>query len=110
MEFLAKTDGTTVLSHTMDLIRNFDLLTAAYPEVRQKVNAKALFLACVYHDLGKINKNFQKRIRLERSFAGIPHGILSTAFINDGIKGVDLKVLMHAVALHHDRDKRHITN
>ena len=110
MEFLAKTDGTTVLSHTMDLIKNFDLLMAAYPEVRQKVNAKALFLACVYHDLGKINKNFQKEIRLNLRPAGIPHGILSTAFINDGIKGVDLKVLMHAVALHHERDKRLVTN
>ena len=107
--FLAKSTGETIIEHTENLIENFILLMKLYPNI--KVNKKLLFLACIYHDLGKINKKFQGKLFGKRDESEIPHGVLSTAFINSknliknqNFDKYDLKILAHAVALHHERD------
>ena len=107
--FLAKSTGETIIEHTENLIENFILLMEIYPNI--KVNKKLLLLACIYHDLGKINKKFQGKLFGKRDESEIPHGVLSTAFINSknliknqNFDKYDLKILAHAVALHHERD------
>ena len=112
--YLAKSNGETVLEHTKKLINNFKILTDIYPNLN--VNKELLLLSCIYHDLGKININFQRSV--EKSFfydySGITHGLLSLAFIN--VENLllefeisDIKALIYSVALHHERDFFQIT-
>lgn len=112
--FLAKSNKETILEHTEKLINNFKLLNDIYLEIN--VNKDLLLLSCIYHDLGKININFQKNIENLNSsnYSGITHGLLSLAFIN--IKNLlskfefsDVKALICSVALHHERDFSQIT-
>ena len=112
--YLAKSNDETVLEHTEKLIKNFKILTDIYPNLN--VNNELLLLSCIYHDLGKININFQKSIENSsfKNNSGIPHGLLSLAFIN--IKNLlskfefsDVKALICSVALHHERDFSQIT-
>lgn len=106
--YLAKSNGETVLEHTEKLIKNFKILTDIYPNLN--VNKELLLLSCIYHDLGKININFQKNIEnFNFNYSGITHGLLSLAFIN--VKNLlmefeisDIKALIYSVALHHERD------
>ena len=59
-KFLAKSDGESIVEHTEELIKNFERLFQMYPDI--KVNKKLLLLACIYHDLGKINSKFQGKL------------------------------------------------
>ena len=59
--FLAKSSGETILRHTKNLFNNFIELFIIYPELN--VEKKLLLLACIYHDLGKINQKFQSKSR-----------------------------------------------
>ena len=74
--------------------------------------------AVKYHDLGKINTKFQNKLykvlkypeKLEDNDEGeeIPHGYLSTSFINtkllkEEFEEDDIKVLVNSVYYHHDR-------
>jgi len=52
-EFLAKSNGETIMEHTENLINNFKNFFTIYSEIN--VDKKLLLLACIYHDLGKIN-------------------------------------------------------
>ena len=113
-KFLAKSDGESIVEHTEELIKNFERLFQMYPDI--KVNKKLLLLACIYHDLGKINSKFQGKLYGKKSDREIPHGILSTAFINDdtlldkySFEEEDIKILGYTVALHHERDMSEIT-
>lgn len=112
--YFAKSNKETILEHTEKLIKNFNILTNIYSNVN--VNKHLLLLSCIYHDLGKININFQKNIENFNSsnYSGIMHGLLSLAFINVeklllefGFS--DVKALIYSVALHHERDFSQIT-
>ena len=112
--YLAKSNGETVLEHTEKLIKNFKILTDIYPNLN--VNKELLLLFCIYHDLGKININFQKNIEnfAFNNYSGIMHGLLSLAFINvekllTEFEISDVKALIYSVALHHERDFSQIT-
>ena len=114
-KFLAKSNGETILEHTNNLINNFKILIELYPNI--KVDKRLLLLACIYHDLGKINTKFQsKLIRKKLTGIEIPHGILSTAFINvkellnNNFTEEDIKILSYSVALHHERNTLEIEN
>ena len=119
--FLAKSNGETVVEHTKKLIQNFEKLIELYPNI--KVDKRLLLLACIYHDLGKINAKFQYKVSNEKrknllkekyemdlKKNEILHGILSTAFINsnellkENFDKEDIKILAYSVALHHERD------
>ncbi|QAT61875.1 CRISPR-associated helicase Cas3' [Acidilutibacter cellobiosedens] len=108
-EFLAKTNPKeTIQEHTDQLLKNYNLLKSAYPNLN--VDWDMLYMACVYHDLGKINRKFQNRLKHgKRDDSEIPHGILSLAFINyeelenNGYSEEDISVLFHTVGYHHDR-------
>ena len=107
-EFLAKSNGETIMEHTENLINNFKNFFTIYSEIN--VDKELLLLACIYHDLGKINKKFQSKLSGQKQNGEFPHGLLSTSFIDskslseNGFDKSDIKVLSYSVALHHERD------
>lgn len=108
--FLAKSNPKeTIIEHTDNLIENYFLLRKIYPDL--EINWDILYLACLYHDLGKINKKFQDKLcRIKTYNNEIPHGILSLSFINtkklkeEGYSKEEIKILAHSIAYHHDRN------
>lgn len=108
--FLAKSNPReTIVEHTEKLIDNYNKLKAIYPNLR--VDWDILYLACLYHDLGKMNKKFQDKIEnRKRHRDEIPHGVLSLAFINTkelerkGYTDDQIRLLAQAIAYHHDRE------
>lgn len=108
--YLAKSNPKeTIQQHTDNLLRNYEILKSIYPNL--ETNWDILYLACLYHDLGKMNAKFQYKIENQTKVEGeIPHGILSLAFLNvrqlkdKGFNNDDIKILAHAIAYHHDRN------
>lgn len=108
--YLAKSNPKeTIQEHTDNLLENFKILKKVYPNL--DVNWDILYLACLYHDLGKMNLNFQARIHGRKiPETEIPHSIMSLSFINPkklklkGYTNDEIKVLAHSVAYHHDRE------
>lgn len=112
--YFAKSNKETILEHTEKLIKNFKILTDIYSDLN--VDKELLLLSCIYHDLGKININFQKNIENFNSsnYSGITHGLLSLSFINAEkllleFEISDIKALICSVALHHERDFSQVT-
>lgn len=109
-KFWAKSNPReTVQEHTDKLIENFNKFKTIYPNLN--VDWDILYLACLYHDLGKISKKFQDRINnIKRHKDEIPHSILSLSFINagkleeSGYSKERIRLLAQAVAYHHERD------
>ena len=59
--FWAKSTEETIVEHTQKLLERYTQLQKNYPEI--PVNWDLLRIACQYHDLGKMNKLFQEKIR-----------------------------------------------
>ncbi|MFC0232525.1 CRISPR-associated helicase Cas3' [Vagococcus entomophilus] len=114
--FLAKSDGETLVDHTLNLLENSKILYQIYPKIELKANL--LELACIYHDLGKINHKFQTKVRQNQStiLGEIPHGLLSTAFIptkeliSRKYSNTEISVLAYSVAYHHERELSGLEN
>ena len=108
-EFLAKSyPRETIQEHTEKLLENCNLLKSTYPNLN--IDWDMLYMACLYHDLGKINKKFQNRIKVgAKEENEVLHGILSLAFIDynkledSGYSNEDISVLFNAIGYHHDR-------
>ncbi len=98
--------------HTDNLIKQFKILKNLY-EGELRINWDLLQLACLYHDMGKVNRVFQKKVRgekIDRKFSDIPHSYLSILFINYrnliekyDFSIDDLIILINVVAYHHKR-------
>ena len=100
--FLAKSNPKeTIMEHTDKLLDEFYLLKSIYPNLKN-INWELLRIACIYHDVGKMNTKFQNKIisNINRQYEAsnkleqiklledklmkveeIPHGYLSNAFI-----------------------------
>ena len=108
--YLAKSNPKeTIQQHTDNLLKNYDVLLKLYPDI--KVSWELLYLACLYHDLGKMNAKFQYKIENQTKVEDeIPHGILSLSFLNTenlkskGYTMQDIQILANAIAYHHERD------
>lgn len=111
---LAKSDPEEdIQTHTDCLLENLVLLKKLYPNLFADWDSfyDLLWLACIYHDLGKLHPRFQYCLKNRIPYTdGLPHGLLSLAFINckwlreeKGFQKEDLKLLFQAVAYHHDR-------
>lgn len=108
--YLAKSNPQeTIQEHTDKLLKNYELLKSTYPNLN--VNWDLLYLACLYHDFGKMNAKFQQKIVTGKTQDDeIPHGILSLCFINakelksKGFSNNEIKILANAIAYHHERD------
>lgn len=110
-EYIAKTypKEETIVEHTDRLIKNYYILKELYPNL--KVDWEILKLACLYHDLGKMNMKFQKKIKNKKVKGEIPHGFLSVGFLDvyeleEKYPEEKTKVLVNSIAYHHERDFR----
>ena len=117
----------TLQAHTDKLLKNLNILKNLYPNLF--INWDILYmlkLVCIYHDMGKINEEFQKMINGNRVKQSLPHGVFSLCFLdtddlydevadrfsteekNEEIiekKTVNLiKILVNAIAYHHERE------
>ena len=60
--FLAKSrPEESIQQHTNNLMENYYILKKLYPNIKY-LNWEILKLACLYHDLGKMNTKFQNKI------------------------------------------------
>ena len=119
-KFLAKSHfDETIQQHTDNVLKEYERLKKIYKNCN--VNWTLLEQACLYHDLGKMNSKFQRKIRnAEKVEDEVPHGILSTLFLdpeklkNYFAKSDDFKesndledamyLLFSAIFYHHDRE------
>lgn len=126
--FLAKSNPIqTISEHTDELLKNLDILIKLYPNLFLNWDTLYLIeLACLYHDIGKINRFFQEVIRGKKIVQPLPHVFFSLCFLGGKEfykeikklyeeKGIDskevrkkaeifIKILANAIAYHHERD------
>ena len=121
--FLAKSDPEeTIQQHTINLMENYNILRELYPNIKY-LNWDILKLACLYHDLGKMNTKFQNKIMKKLGYdllkdelqdiQEVNHNFLSPAFLPKKKLGekydrIQLKVLYQAIYRHHNRNLPHI--
>ncbi|OLS03598.1 CRISPR-associated helicase/endonuclease Cas3 [Tissierella creatinophila] len=107
MEYLAKSNPKeTIQEHTDNLLKNYKEFKDIYPDI--DINWELLYLSCLYHDMGKMNKDFQNKIRGKKIENEVPHAFLSAGLIpkkeiiskfgKDG-----MKILTNSIIFHHER-------
>ena len=126
--YLAKSNPQeTIQQHTDKLLKNLDILKNLYPNLFLNWDISYMLeLACLYHDIGKINISFQKRVMGGKEPQIVPHGLYSLCFLEaddlcDKIydKYLELEkdentaeeqainfvtLVANAIAYHHERD------
>ncbi|MGC9007021.1 MAG: CRISPR-associated endonuclease Cas3'', partial [Sulfurihydrogenibium sp.] len=105
---LAKSDRTTLYNHIEDLNKQFDIFVKNYPDVLSSEEQKILKIAIKYHDYGKLNDLFQKKLKKQVVSDIIPHQFLSPLFLrkDENYKNFefsDLCILTYAILNHHAR-------
>ncbi|MEM3467632.1 MAG: CRISPR-associated helicase Cas3' [archaeon] len=102
-EIIAKSyPQKTLKEHTEDVMNSFNELKRLGDKLCIKLTEedwKTLELACFYHDFGKANSVFQKKIRKSVNLSDIPHNFLSIFFLQN-----KNEMLLKLVAFHHWRD------
>ena len=105
-ERLAK-PNKTIKEHIDDLLDNLELLSKLGYIQKGRIY-DLVKMACIYHDLGKLNEEFQKRVKGKnikfKEDKEVVHNVLSLYFINSSSfenKNDYLKVA-HAVLNHHN--------
>lgn len=102
----AKPDKT-IKEHTLELIEVLELLLKLNYIKRDKIY-ELVEKACIYHDLGKLNKEFQKRVSGKNikfnETKEVVHNILSLYFINSKSfeNQEDYLKVAHSVLNHHN--------
>jgi len=92
----------TLKEHIEEVFENYRLLKEWSKKLELNLSDRdweILYQACFYHDLGKANSEFQRAIRKEKKLSGIPHNLLSVAFVEE-----DDEELLKLIAFHHWRD------
>lgn len=120
--FLAKTKPKveTIVEHTEKLYEQFNVLKSLYPNIKN-LDWGILEIACLYHDLGKMNTKFQNKLikKLNKSeiivddlkgINEVPHGYLSPAFLPKDVlrqkySEDELRILYQSIYYHHTREK-----
>ncbi|MFW6030432.1 MAG: CRISPR-associated helicase Cas3', partial [Halanaerobiales bacterium] len=128
--FLAKTipRRETIIEHTSNLLNEYNNLKGINPGIKN-INWEILKLACLYHDLGKMNIMFQKKllghlkekddlddtIYKTLNIREIPHGFLSPAFLpkirlREKYSKDEMRILYQSIYYHHARKKPYNSN
>ncbi|MBB5337026.1 CRISPR-associated helicase Cas3' [Pectinatus brassicae] len=106
----------TIARHTMDLQNIWQKFLIIYPKIFTQNEQQLISKAIEYHDLGKLNALFQRKIQNNkiRIEDEMPHGFFSCAyFFSQDIKKeinkdealkTDIRILMTAIYNHHTRD------
>ncbi|PED07573.1 CRISPR-associated helicase/endonuclease Cas3 [Bacillus pseudomycoides] len=110
----------TIKEHTNHLIEQYQVLKNLYPNI-DFVDWGLLYLACLYHDIGKVNTKFQNKLleamgnenRLIDVLSDekeIHHGYLSVAFLplvkwkeEELYSRDELRILCQSIFYHHTR-------
>jgi CRISPR-associated endonuclease/helicase Cas3 len=115
-QYIAKLSGDnqqTLQEHTEKLLENFEILKKYIKKYTQldEETEKAIYLACLFHDVGKASKEFQAKITNQKPQPKqeIPHNLLSAVIFyflrNPYFK--DNRSLFektqYTIAYHHDR-------
>lgn len=98
---LAKPDET-IEQHTDKLLECAEILYAL-GYIKSKQLYKDLLVACKNHDMGKMNSQFQIRIKRRSKYnyeIEVPHAVLSIFFVNDS-ECNDYTSVLFAVLYHH---------
>lgn len=98
---LAKPDET-IEQHTDKLLECAEILYAL-GYIKSEQLYKDLLVACKNHDMGKINSQFQIRIKRRSKYnyeIEVPHAVLSIFFVNDS-ECNDYTSVLFAVLYHH---------
>lgn len=102
-EYKAKEDET-IYEHTADLLKNLE-------ELRKLIDIEDIDLieeACIYHDIGKVNPLFQKRLESKKKFDDskeIGHNILSFYLSKQFLEKYDKEdknIILYAILNHHN--------
>ena len=126
--YLAKSNPQeTIQEHTDKLLNNLNILKDIYPNLFLNWDIfQMLRIACLYHDIGKINPSFQKKILGGKEPQILPHAFFSLCFLDaenlfdkiyekylemeeDEEKAVEkaenfIKIVANSIAYHHERD------
>ncbi|MDR1702922.1 MAG: CRISPR-associated helicase Cas3' [Sporomusaceae bacterium] len=117
--YLAKTKPQeTIAAHTDNLLEQYEKLKKIYGHCQSPyLNWEVLRLACLYHDLGKMDVKFQNKLRKNlqmpllpegelAKFPEIRHNFLSPAFIPqevyENLSPLEQKVLFQSIYRHHN--------
>ncbi|MFD1361707.1 CRISPR-associated helicase Cas3' [Lentibacillus salinarum] len=118
---IAKTrpEMETLKEHTDELLKRFTVLKNAYSEKIPEYKIwDILYKAAQYHDLGKVNNDFQgkmhKALKTNEAvhpshFGHIPHNYLSPFFLpvsSWDLSEEERRVLVQAIAYHHERNTK----
>jgi len=110
-QYIAKLSGNnqqTLQEHTEKLLENFEILKKHIQ--LDKETEKAVYLACLFHDIGKASKEFQAKITKQKpqQKQEIPHNLLSAVifyflreYFRDNIRLFEK--IHYAIAYHHNR-------
>ena len=96
----------TIKEHTLDLLEQLEILSnLGY--IKDKNLYELVEKACIYHDLGKLNNQFQERISKGKKFnpsKEVVHNILSLYFIDRKVfaSEEDYLKVAHSVINHHN--------
>jgi len=115
-QYIAKLSGNnkqTLQEHTEKLLENFEILKKYIrleKEEKEEIE-KAVYLACLFHDIGKASKEFQAKITKQKPQPKqeIPHNLLSAAifyFLRNPYFKDNRRLfekIQYAIAYHHDR-------
>ncbi|WP_252212811.1 CRISPR-associated helicase Cas3' [Clostridium sp. CMCC3677] len=96
----------TIRQHTDELLANLETLQN-FNYIKDNYVYKLTKVACEYHDYGKANREFQKRIQNNSTFnenTEMAHNVLSLYFINQGEfeNKEDYYKVVFAVLYHHN--------
>jgi CRISPR-associated endonuclease/helicase Cas3 len=123
-QYIAKSSGNnqqTLQEHTEKLLENFEILKKYLrldKETEKEEIEKAVYLACLFHDIGKASKEFQAKITKQKPQPKqeIPHNLLSAVIFyflrkHHFKENLDLfKKIHYAIACHHNRCDMDIDN
>lgn len=97
--YLAKSDGTTLISHSVEAMKNAEQICEQLNINDANLRHQAMF-AALFHDLGKATESFQEYLADENVKVDVPHNYVSGYFLKNYLETMDDTVLK-AIWFHH---------